>query len=271
MAGVPVSPLAGWYPGIALSLRELMERFNAEYLFRLSRYLIDFMNRYARIGDQVLIPEMRDVLSDGLDALRDRLEQYNLRFTIALVDRFKRTLKNGTTLTGMETARLFADIQHRVEDELDGTIVLRIPPKRAPYYEKADAFGADVMARFPTTTYDLEEACNCFALARYNAVIYHVMRVLEAGLEDFAAALNVPLPADKSWDRLVRECRREVRNMPKGPDKERYDDVLNHLDGVRNAWRNPTMHPRAGPYTEQQALDIFNNAKALMQSLACLL
>jgi hypothetical protein len=50
----------------------------------------------------------------------------------------------------------------------------------------------------------------------------------------------------------------------------RRSEAVAHLQNVKDAWRNDTMHPRA-VYTEQQAVEILQHSKALMAVLASFL
>ena len=79
-----------------------MERFNADYLFRLGRYLTEFTSVHARIGDRPTTEEMRHELRDAAEVLRERLEPYGLTFTIQLLDRMVLTIDDGTPLSGTD-------------------------------------------------------------------------------------------------------------------------------------------------------------------------
>lgn len=264
-----------WYPGTAISLGEFMKRFDAEYLFRLSRDLHGFMQSFEAPAwsNKVLPNDVRGSLEEGLEALREKLERYELESAIDAVDRMLRSLDSGPSfsLIGLDVRNLFADIQQRAEDDLHRKVVLRLPRERARYYEMHEPLGADVAKRFPEATFDAEESYNCFALGRYNGAVYHMMRVLEVGVRALAAKLQVPLPDDLSWGPIINKCRGEVNSWPAGDRREKYSAVVNHLDGVRGAWRNPTMHPRPLPYGEGATMDILRNSRALMTSLAAIL
>jgi hypothetical protein len=49
--------------------------------------------------------------------------------------------------------------------------------------------------------------------------------------------------------------------------KEEYHRLYGHLNAVRNAWRNPTVHPRKH-YDPEEAEDVFCASRAFMRALA---
>ena len=49
--------------------------------------------------------------------------------------------------------------------------------------------------------------------------------------------------------------------------KQKYGLAYANLNGVRMAWRNDVMHPKA-TYTEEEAQTIFNHVGAFLKALA---
>ena len=47
------------------------------------------------------------------------------------------------------------------------------------------------MANFPAANHEASEAGKCFATARYTACVFHLMRVMEVGVQEFGAVLSV--------------------------------------------------------------------------------
>ncbi len=259
-----------WYPGTMMTLGELMRVFESKYLFRISRELDRMSSQFATRDDGGSVtPGIARALREAIEDLRKEFKPIGLDFTLLYFDRLDKTLQDDAKLpTASQIAHLITQISMRIEDELSLTLVLQVPKERADHYQKTDGFGADVTSRFPGVSQDVEEAYSCIALARYGGAVYHLMLVLEAGIQELAADLGVSDPLKKTWGELARDCREAVKKFPKGINKQQREEALNHLDGVRYAWRNPTMHPSRTMYTEYQALDILTNAKALMVSLA---
>jgi hypothetical protein len=49
---------------------------------------------------------------------------------------------------------------------------------------------------------------------------------------------------------------------------EKLKAAQSYLYAVKDAWRNPTMHPRPAGYTDRQTMDIINQVRAFLTELA---
>ncbi len=117
----------------------------------------------------------------------------------------------------------------------------------------------------------MEEASNCIAVGRYTASVFHVMRVLEVGLQALATKLGFGLNVDRNWQEILNDVNGAIKRLPRTtPAEKEFHGKCSAaavlLQQVKDAWRNAVMHPRAS-YREQQAIDILSCAKALMQKL----
>lgn len=202
---------------------------------------------------------------------RKALEEFGLPLSAMQADRLARGLSSGAMLDAGRASRSFEELMSRVSDEFRAHLLFQIDAQKASYYAKQDPFGPEVTARFPEVGHDLDEAYKCYALDRYTAAVFHVMRVLEVGVRRLGDDLGIPKAPRLTWGNLTRKCHEKLKVMPQGKEKEKRREAVNHLDGVREVWRNTTMHPRPSAYTEDEATDIIHNAKALMVSLASFL
>ncbi len=274
---LPLEAPKDWYPGLAISLGEMMRVFKSAYLWRLSRLLERVATHMVRDADPEAQVDQkhRAAILDVLPDMRAELGPLELQVSLKKLDRIEKTLKSAKALTYGQTAWFFTGPMETVEDELALTLVLQMPRERSQYYKKVDGFGAEVASRFPDVARDLEEAHNCLAMARYTATVFHLMRVVEAGLQELANRLGVQFSDTLEWGPLLSALDKAILPMlnqtkAEKEAKEAYNEAMAHARAVKNAWRNPTMHPRRAPYDEDQAVQILTNAKALMQSLAAL-
>jgi len=65
-----------------------------------------------------------------------------------------------------------------IHHDLKGFKFEAVPSLRVPYYESPNLFGDDVNKNFASTEYDIKEAGKCFALGRWTASVFHLMRGL---------------------------------------------------------------------------------------------
>ncbi|UCV21481.1 hypothetical protein [Ferribacterium limneticum] len=156
---------------------------------------------------------------------------------------------------------------------------LIMPPRMADFYEPpTPLFGAEVQSQFPSLAYEIEEAGKCFAVGRSTAAVFHLMRVMEAGIYAVSRCLDIPDPikgSDKNWGRMLKNIRETCASrISEGPikwanngDKAYFDATYAILDAVRNAWRNTTMHIE-NKYMPHEAEQIFIAVRSFMMKLA---
>lgn len=129
-------------------------------------------------------------------------------------------------------------------------------------------FGDEVAEVFPSAIYDISESAKCIAFHRWTASVMHSMRVLEVGLNGLASYCDVE--ANENWNQTLNAVETKIRNFQRKKDGRELEqwaaEVGTHLRFVKNAWRNWSMHSY-GKYTEDEAIRIFDNSKALMQHL----
>ena len=160
----------------------------------------------------------------------------------------------------------------RLVDEMESHIYLTVEPKLVPYYDEPNLFGEGVFNKFPMSTFDIEEAGKCLALGRGTAAIFHLMRIMEVGLNSLADRLQLSRSSNRTWDAILSKCDAEAQK--KFQDKttewrdneEFYSGAAAMLRQVKNAWRNPTMHIDR-KYTDEEARDIFTHVRGFMRHL----
>jgi hypothetical protein len=151
---------------------------------------------------------------------------------------------------------------------------MEVPKNHIHYWADRKPFGDAVASKFPDAAYDLEQASKCMALDRHTACVFHLMRVLDQALHEFAAHLNLTIAEDpkKNWKPILEAVDGKISEMPDKTaaeikEKEQYQRLYGHLNAVKDAWRNPTMHPRK-QYDPEEAEDVFCATRSFMRDLA---
>ena len=174
-----------------------------------------------------------------------------------------------------KTEILMPELQRRIEGEIRSVVWLHIPRERAKYYAST-GFGEEVSKAFPSSKQDIEEAGKCYALGRYTACVFHLMRALEVALRAMAKTLNDPRldpTRNPSWDSILKKCREELekersKRTPQWVAQDIFfSGAATRLMGVKDAWRNPTIHIDID-YNDESALDVWNHVCAFMRHLA---
>jgi len=97
---------------------------------------------------------------------------------------------------------------------------------------------------------DFASSCRCILFGEATAAAFHILRATESVLKSYyfhhkrQNRLKVPM-----WGTMTPQLRAKTKNKPP-------ETLLNSLDLVRTAYRNPTQHPEA-IYEIDSAQDLF--------------
>jgi hypothetical protein len=228
----------------------------------------------------------QQVKSLDLSSLLDELPQYKdipaCCAAIELVDAKKHAdefllyLSSSENLQPHELKSLAHALKWQIIFELENRKALLIPASRAEYYKQTGTFlGQETIDKIGRIGEDAEEAGNCFAVGRYTACVFHLGRVVERCLQDFGVKTGISLNdvIHMQWQEIINKIRsklNEVWPKHKDPNRQPYENLLGHLETVKNAWRVPTVHPKM-TYTDDQAEDVMTGVKAFVRSYVELL
>jgi hypothetical protein len=258
--------------GYAIRLDELMRQFYAQVVFQ----MVDNLSEYATWGQNE-----STWLNDPLSA-QDRA---HVKLTLQKVDEMcadlgfralgrqvKRDIEiaKAKSTTYKQLGDLANNLKQRIGDEYESLLLVWI--EDADFFQKDDLFGEQVGERFKGASYDIKEAGNCYALRRYTACVYHLMRVAEAGLK--AIGKHVGFPDDRPmWESVLKyidaELRRDYGKMNelfKG-DVEFISGISSQMHALNLACRRRVAHVER-TYSPDEAVRIFESTRGLMQHIA---
>jgi len=161
----------------------------------------------------------------------------------------------------------------RIRDDLGAENFFHVDQQDVSLYAQKELFGAKVSKKFAKSISDIENAGNCLALQQPTASVFHLMRVMENGVQRFGTKLKVKInPKTETWSKIMDHVNKEINNLPGKTEAEkrrrmRYASAATYVNHVRLAWRNEVMHPKE-TYTREEAHDVFNASKAFMTYLA---
>ena len=125
-------------------------------------------------------------------------------------------------------------------------------------------------------------AVDCWAMGQNDACVFHLMKVMERSVQIFAQSLRSPITQKPTkgqlkirelpWEQVLSRMKSRIDKISqrtlKGKRKfERYNALHAYLFSVKEAWRNPTMHPRDETYSDEAAKDILNHVRAFCNEL----
>lgn len=180
--------------------------------------------------------------------------------------------------TAME---ILTDLQFIRKDfiaEASSILFLSFSPTRAKFFVGNDPtaapFGESVLEAFPSAALDMREASNCYALERWFACVFHLMRVLEFGLRALADRFGV-LDERSTWCQLIDDIEPEIRKIDKqaGADwktqRKDFSGAATQFMFFKDAWRNHIKHVR-DVYDEGRTTSIWQHTDEFMRKLVAI-
>lgn len=162
-----------------------------------------------------------------------------------------------------------------IRSELEGVTFVAIDPDKKKYWNDNEIIlPLHAKATFPESIYDLVEGQKCFAVHRFTACVFHLIRAVEAIVKVLAQEVGATF-IDKhgktlSWGILLSNIKGKIDKMDKGDVQTSWYRAHELLHSVNVSLRTPTNHPKA-TYTEEEAFAVINSVKVCLPELARLI
>jgi hypothetical protein len=189
-----------------------MEQFSADIYFALASYLANLradlktVPAETKVEAQVLQWAKGDV--DIWAEISNLCESIGLRASTKCVKSIlENHVKESTVGKMIEEISQLEDI---IQWEMQDRLFMFIPSDRADRYNKSELFGTDVTAKMPQTQFDIVEAGNCYAAGRGTAVVFHLMRIMEIGVQAFGSKIGVVFTNRKNWQPILDEINTKI-------------------------------------------------------------
>jgi hypothetical protein len=241
-----------------------MEKFSAAAFYEIAATLQEM--RHADETETKIATDS-SLAEEFLPRLEKLCAGIGLRLSEKAIVKMRRSLASENGLVVHDFQIWIPELHRRITDEMEEKLFLYIPSDRAALYGQTAPFGNDVSIKFPTIEFDVVEAGNCYACGRGTAVVFHLMRVMEVGVQEFGKKLGVPLVNEKVWQVILNETEKAVKLLPRGPQIVEMNQALAMLHAVKLAWRNEVMHPK-DTYTLEEADNLIRQVRIFMEQLA---
>jgi hypothetical protein len=214
----------------------------------------------------------------GIDFLLQELDMYNLRVSksasndlIKIQERLEKTEKDYKLSSDdvNELDKAISDIDTVIRAESKITTAFILTDKRMDLnklmYDVPALFSKGTFNKLPDTAqYDFQEAGKCIALERPTAAAFHILRGTESVLRYFYIKYVKPSCTDNlMWGNMTN-----ILNSQKNPSD--VDELIKHLDHIRESFRNPTQHPEK-IYTLDDAQDLFSLCEDVVNRMLLLI
>lgn len=255
-----------------VSLLEMLFQYASNYI-----WLLDVVKL---MESREFLSEVSDISGDKADKIRKyankeivsealkRLKFLDMPMSELQCRRLNSILNSKEPLDVSEIQRQYGELHQRIKDELLSKQFYHVRTDRIVFYNE-NQFSDEIVNRFNLAIYDMEEAGKCFALGRYTACAFHLLRVVEAGLDELCKHLNIPeyIP---TWDGVLKQIEKYINKLDGKRDKseiEKLSSIVLNITAIKNVWRNPTMHVEK-KYNGEEAEEIFVAAKNFMKNLS---
>jgi hypothetical protein len=231
-------------------------------------------------GDASLNDVDKDRIQQNLRYVLKKADDYGLEGVHHRLERIFAISRPTDILTLSETVRQMEALLEAFEDDTKFLYLYAYSKEKAKLFVRATVDWAGAIKSFPKIKDDIEGATDLYTLGHNLACVFHLMRVMEIGVQEFGKKLHVSLTrksstklTDLTWhqilDALNPELKKLPQNTPKRKEKyEKFSAIQSYLYGVKDAWRNPTMHPRKIGYNDLETLDLINRVRSFMNELA---
>jgi hypothetical protein len=217
--------------------------------------------------------DVKQVLRKNLRQIRMYCVKLDLKVATACIDDALLDLKSEIFLPE-RLDRIYIELDNSIRRDMQTTLFFHVPFDLREFYKPRALFGQEVASHFPRAAYDIEEAGTCYAFGRSTACAFHLMRVMEVGVQTFGRMLGVDFPEDKDWGRIL--CIATGKNKEQTEQRERHGRdpeiiawnlIHAHLSSVGTGCRNQYMHPKE-TVTMEEAKDLIGLVGAFMRSLS---
>jgi HEPN domain-containing protein len=216
-------------------------------------------------------------IAAALMDIQEHCEFLGLQSTLAKVKRCYEQAKIGT-LDKSEWMNHLDELESRFHDDIKGLHLLYIEPKKFALYIEQQPFGEEVHSRFFLANHDIREATRCLALNRYDACVFHSMRVLEHGLRALSERITNKRVVNPNWADMIKDIENAIKTRdsenPRKPrwkrEREFFIQAALHFRYLKDALRNNSAHVTAGPvemYENDSAEAVFEHVRDFMQHL----
>lgn len=277
-----------WQPYQVVSLLEMLKKYAHQY-FQLGKALksirmaFDAMSKRTKPIAGLEWPE-GGALGEFLGKLQALCKKLKLAASLEQIKRIngKWYFKEGFGKGAAQEFSIDIEILEKlIEGELKQHEFLYVPSMNAPYYDK-HGFSGRAQRTFSKCKFDMVESGKCLALGRYPACVFHLMRIVDAGLKRLGELYDIE-PDHPTWGNFLHPLKTKLKALEK-VDMEKFQmmgSLLERITAIKEI-RNPATHSDEylaydsmerieKKYSPDEARRHFANVKAFLDSLVVVL
>jgi hypothetical protein len=218
---------------------------------------------------------LRKTVTDALNNAKSNLGE--LPLSGVFLGSFERLLRRISEADPNEISILIRELRINLIADLESSCFLVIDPHNREFYEiKTPPFGIEVQNKFPKAGLDIDAASRCYALDEWTACVFHLMRVVEHGLNWLAKAARVEPEkrGRKNWYEIIKsidERLLELKKKRNTPKKVAFVQAASkaaaQASHFKDAWRNHVVHEGIG-YDKNSGMAVWHAVNGFMRALS---
>ncbi|MGH9551788.1 MAG: hypothetical protein ACRD3W_20550 [Terriglobales bacterium] len=266
------SASGGLTPGRLWSLWDMLRFYADQFISTLNWLQTLEMTFSSQIQEQLATDKVVEMFCHDLEGLNEHLDKMDCRLSMKMSIRAQEMMKV-TKKFDNNIQQVLKELRTRIVDELGDRMLFSINSENAKLLDDdgEPLFGPRVAAKLPSTAEDIAEAGHCLALNRPTACVFHLMRVMETGVQVFGNELGVELTEEKNWHNILDEVNKAIKAKDqKDHITKLYAGISSNLYNVKLAWRNEVMHPKQ-TYTPDEAKKVFSAVDSFTRDLVAVL
>jgi len=254
-------------PYRVVSLLEML-RFAAEEFWKGSQLL-------TLLSGEPLYLKHPNFRANAVNAMNQLLEHcYKLHLTVSLKEAEKMLpFFNDPNSAPQHIKDMANRLSSVIHSELDGQMLFFMEPSRVEYFNPLWLAASPVDEFFPQTCNELRSAGRCYSYGEPTACVFHLMRVIDAGLRSVAASLGISYDA-RNWSGIGQKIQAKMEEKYVGKTDEWkksepfYASILTDIQAISRGHRNPVLHEIEKKYTDSEAHYLMTITEAFMSHLA---
>jgi len=239
--------------------------------------LRDAQQRYARMpGTAKLSADQKRFLRSLLQYLEKNVSPFELDAALDRLQHVRRCIAHSGTLADLNEQ--LEVLSETIEDQFARRYCVNVPIVKVKFARDfLSIFPESIVKAFPSISGDVIEACECYALDRNSASVFHSMGILQRGLYALADDLHVEFKEGielENWKNIIDQIEAKIRSleaMKKGKEKDAqltfYSEAAVQFRYFKDAWRNHVAHQRE-EYDADQAHSVLIHVRDFMAQLA---
>ena len=109
---------------------------------------------------------------------------------------------------------IMIELKKALPEELSAQLAMVLPSTKIGYFDGSEiTFSEIARERFQLIQGEMNEAGKCFALGRYAACVFHLMRVMEQTVRKLGMKFDVPNTYKKTWGKILRKIKEKIEAM----------------------------------------------------------